>query len=115
MKTLWIVAATFTSASILVPTVAEAQTVESVRVGYSDLNLANEAGQERLSRRIAMAARSVCGFEDPRQLELAAAVNQCREQAIAGAQPAFDAAVAAATRRGTVTVTSAGSLTVSAQ
>jgi len=69
----------------------------------ADLNLASKAGQHRLQRRIAFGATVVCEIEDSRELALARATNACRSDAVASAQPAYDAAVGAA-RRGTVQV-----------
>jgi hypothetical protein len=51
-------------------------------------------------------------IEDSRELALARATNECRGDAIASAQPAYDAAVAAA-RRGTVIIGAGAALTVS--
>jgi hypothetical protein len=55
----------------------------------------------------------VCEIENSRELALASATNACRSDAIAGAQPQFEAALAAA-RRGTVTVLDGASLIVTA-
>jgi len=91
-------------ASVLVtPTVSQAATTNSYRVSYADLNLASKVGQHRLQRRIAFGATVVCEIEDSRELALASATNACRSDAVASAQPAYDAAVGA-TRRGTVQV-----------
>jgi UrcA family protein len=58
----------------------------TVRVSYADLNLATAQGRARLDRRIAGAARSICGNFFPADLEMAALVQTCREDAIASAR-----------------------------
>jgi UrcA family protein len=99
-------------ASVLVtPTVSQAAESNSVRVSYADLNLASKVGQHRLQARIAGGARIVCEVEDSRQMDLAVATNACRSDAIQSAEPAYEAAVAAA-RHGTVEVLGAASIVV---
>jgi UrcA family protein len=58
----------------------------TVRVSYADLNLANSQGRAQLGRRIAGAARSICGSYFPADLQMAALVQTCREDAIASAR-----------------------------
>jgi UrcA family protein len=58
----------------------------TVRVSYADLNLASAQGRAVLDRRIAGAARSICGSFFPADLEMAALVKDCREDAIASAR-----------------------------
>lgn len=58
----------------------------TVRVSYADLNLASSEGRARLDRRIASAARSICGSFFPADLEMAVLVRDCREDAIASAR-----------------------------
>ena len=58
----------------------------TVRVSYADLNLASAEGRARLDRRIAGAARSICGSFFPADLEMAVLVKSCREDAIASAR-----------------------------
>lgn len=101
LKPLLAIAALATASALLVPTASQAATANSYRVSYVDLNLASDSGRLTLERRIAYGARVVCEIEDSRELALAAATNACRSDAIQGAQPAYEAAVAAA-RRGTV-------------
>jgi UrcA family protein len=84
-----------------------------MRVSYADLNLASNAGQHALRGRIGQAAVIVCEMEDSRQLAVASATNLCRTGAIRNAEPAYEAAVAAA-RHGTVTVLEGAALVVSA-
>ena len=77
-------------ASLTAPAAASEITVQpdtvTVRVSYADLNLASAAGRARLDRRIAGAARSICGNFFPAELEMAALVQTCREDAIASAR-----------------------------
>lgn len=103
MKAIPAFAALLTASVLVVPTVSQAAQSNSVRVSYADLNLASQAGASILEKRIQSAARSVCEIEDSRELELARAAGECREDAIAGAQPAFNSALAAA-RNPSVTV-----------
>jgi UrcA family protein len=87
--------------------------VNSTTVSYADLNLAAKPAQLTLKRRIFHAAREVCVYEDSQDLNFASQVNSCRKGAISGAEPAYEAAVAAA-RRGSVTVMDAAALIVTA-
>lgn len=103
MKAFSAFAALLTASALVVPTVSQAASPNSVRVSYADLNLASQPGAAVLEKRIALAAHSVCEIEDSRELGLALATNQCRAGAIASAQPAFHAALSAA-RNPSVTV-----------
>jgi UrcA family protein len=112
LKTLAALAAALAASALVVPTAGLAQETESVRVSYADLNLATDLGQSVLERRIGRAAQAVCGVADNRVLKEWAFMKDCRNGAIAGAQPAFQAAVAAAKRHPSVTVAEAEPLTV---
>ena len=114
MKTLPALGALFVASVLVVPTVSQAATTNSVRVSYADLNLATAPGRDVLEGRIAGAARRVCEIEDSRELALAQATNVCRSAAISDAQPAVDAAIAAVLK-GSVTVLDAAALIVSAR
>jgi UrcA family protein len=112
-------AAVLATAALILPTVSHASEFSSadgnsMSVSYADLNLASRPAQLTLERRIADAARVVCVYEDSRDIGFASQVNSCRSSAIAGAEPAYQAAVAAA-RRGSVTVLDAASLIVTAR
>jgi UrcA family protein len=111
-KVIPVAAAIAAAAALVVPTVGRAADTNSVRVSYADLNLASSVGQQSLQRRISFAARVVCELEDSRQLPLLAATNACRNDAIAGAQPAYEVAVGNA-RRGMVIVGQGAALIVS--
>lgn len=112
-KTLPALAALAVAGALLVPTLSHAAERDSVRVSYADLNLASNVGEARLERRIAFAAEMVCDSADTRDLAFRRAVKECRSGAISDAQPAFQAAVAAA-RNPSVTVLDAAALVVSA-
>ncbi len=58
----------------------------TVRVSYADLNLANPAGRARLERRIAGAARGMCGHYFPTELRMFSLVSACRAEAISSAR-----------------------------
>jgi UrcA family protein len=58
----------------------------TVRVSHADLNLASEAGRARLERRIAGAARGICGTSHPADLRMSALVGACRADAITSAR-----------------------------
>ena len=113
LKMLPALAALAAAAAIVTPTVSQAQETRSERVTYADLDLASGAGQARLQDRIAFAAKSVCDAGSYTDVVMMPLVRACRSSAIASAQPAFSAAVAAATgRHGTVTVLDGASLVV---
>ena len=80
-----------------------AQPMPSVEVHFADLNLGSDAGRTVLDRRIANAADQLCGEARPIELTLNAAVQACRSETIALAQPQRDAAV----RYGTVQIAQA--------
>jgi UrcA family protein len=96
-------AALAAATALVVPTVSQAADLSSATVSYADLDLGSAAGADALQRRITFAARVVCGYEDSRQYDVVIATNACRGGAIQGAQPAFEAAIAAA-RHPSVTV-----------
>jgi UrcA family protein len=57
----------------------------SVVVPTADLNLASEAGQASLARRIDAAATRICGPADSRNLQFWRATRACHADAVAGA------------------------------
>jgi UrcA family protein len=111
LKTLPALAALAVAGALVIPTISQAAETNSVRVSYADLNLVSSVGQHTLQGRIAYAARVVCVIEDSRELALASATNACRSDAIDRAQPAYEAAIAAA-RHPSVTVLGSTSLIV---
>lgn len=114
LKTFPAIAAVAVAAALVLPTVSQAEEVNSARVSYADLNLVSPVGQHSLQARIAYAARVVCVIEDSREPALARATNLCRSDAIERAQPAYVAAIAAA-RHPSVTVGEAAALIVTAR
>ena len=113
LKTITAFAAVLVASTLVVPTISQAAETQSVRVPYGDLNLSSDRGQRVLGLRIVRAARIVCVYDDKRDIDVATETNICRNDAIASAQPAYQAAVNAA-RRGTVTVLDAAALIVTA-
>ena len=75
------------TASVTVATPASAAEIVvapesvTVRVSYADLNLASAEGRARLDRRIAGAARGICGSYAPADLRMASLVQACRDGA----------------------------------
>ena len=113
LKPLTAIAALVVASALLVPTVSQAEETSSVRVTYADLDLGSHVGQHTLQARIAGAARTICVWDDTKELQLGSEVRVCRGDAIASAQPAYNAAVAAA-RRGTVIIGTGAALIVTA-
>ena len=103
LKTLPAVAALAVASALVVPTVSQAAEQDSVRVTYADLNLASDAGQQRLQGRIVYAASVVCGPADHRDVLFLQAVGECRTATVDDAQPAYQAAIRSA-RHGEVEV-----------
>ena len=113
-KTLPALAAAIVAGALVVPTVSQAETTASVAVSYADLNLKAATGRQSLERRIAYAARSVCAVGRSQELVQIAASGDCHDEALALAQPAFDAAIRAALNP-SVTVQGAAAIIVTAQ
>ena len=72
---------------------AVAQSISSLPVAVSDLNLATNAGRETLDGRIAYAARQLCGDYSHLELKWAAMSRSCQAEVIASAQPQRNALV----------------------
>ena len=85
------------------PVSAEAQTYVSY-VQTSDLNLSSENGQRSLDRRLAQAAREVCGIPSTSDLVGQNKARACRADAIARATGERDGLLAAAQRGAAVAV-----------
>jgi UrcA family protein len=111
LKTISALASLVAASAIVVPTVSQAEQTLSVRVPYSDLNLASLSGQSTLKGRIYTAAKYVCDG-DVATIDAITAVFACRTETVANARPAYQAAVAEATRHGSVTVLESASLIV---
>jgi UrcA family protein len=72
---------------------AVAGQLDAVMVRHQDLNLANSAGQAALDRRIAAAARRVCGDYLLVELKWNEMSRLCRQEVIASAASQRDALV----------------------
>lgn len=114
LKPITAFAALVVASALVVPTVSQAEDTDSVRVTYADLDLASGVGQHTLRARISGAAQTVCVWDDTRELQLGDEIKICRSDAVARAEPAYEAAVAAA-RRGTVIIGAGAALVVSAR
>jgi UrcA family protein len=84
---------------------SNADAAPSVRVTYSDLNVATEQGAQALYGRIVAAARQVCPDSDIRNLAGLAAQRSCEAKAVAHAvqqvhSPKLAATYMAHTRQG---------------
>ena len=80
----------------------------NVNVSYvqtADLNLASEGGQRALDRRLAQAAREVCGTASDSDLVGQNKARECRDEAIARAASERDSLLAAATRGAVIAIT----------
>ena len=97
------------SATTITPTVAQAvepATFTSI-VRTADLDLSNSDGQKKLDKRIAHAAREVCGTASDVDLEGKNAVRQCRADTIAAAASQREQLLAAAKTGAPILVASA--------
>lgn len=97
------------SAATIAPTVAQASepaTVTSI-VPTADLDLSSADGQRQLDRRIARAAREVCGSVSDADLEGRNEVRRCRAETIAAATSQRDHLLAAARNGAPILVASA--------
>ena len=92
----------FTVPALAAEIIVAPETV-TAHVSYADLNLATAEGRAQLDRRIAGAARGICGAYFPADLRMAALVQDCRADAIASAR--IPAAVASAAGARDLTVT----------
>ena len=113
-KTIPALAAVVVASALLVPTVSHAASADAVTVSYADLNLRGQSGRDQLLRRIDYAAETVCAVSQATDLAAMGFASDCQQDAVAGAQPAFDAAVRAALNP-TVTVSGAAALIVTAR
>jgi UrcA family protein len=88
--------------SCAAPALAQiSDTVPSVTVKYSDLNIGSRPGAQMLLKRIEAAANTVCGgAPDIRQLNQLASFETCRRSAVARAVVAFDSPMLTAMAHG---------------
>ena len=91
-------AAAVASALCLSPTAGRADPVEQVtrHIGYTDLDLATDAGRARLDRRLGAAIAEACGTASDLDLVGQNAVRRCRVAARQAAAAQRDLALAAA-------------------
>ena len=111
LKTLPALAALAVAGALVIPTAGFAAEKTSARVSYADLNLATDSGKTRLAHRVSYAADQLCGVGKWKDMGLVDEAAACSDDAVASAQPAVDAAIAAA-RRGSVTVLEGSALIV---
>ena len=111
LKTLPALAALVVAGALVVPTASFAAEQTSARVSYADLNLASVDGKTALVHRVSYAADKLCGVGKWKNLGLIEDAAACSDETVASAQPAVDAAIAAA-RRGSVTVLEGAALIV---
>jgi UrcA family protein len=90
------VAALAVASALLVPTVSQAATADSVSVSYADLNLRGAAGRDTLNRRVNYAAEVVCSVGQAQILPEQVAAAECQEQALSRAKPAIAMAIRSA-------------------
>jgi UrcA family protein len=91
-----------------VPALAETPASAQTYVSYvktADLNLASQVGQQALDRRLAQAAREVCGIPSDSDLVGQNKVRECREDAVARASSEREALLAAAKRGAVIAIT----------
>jgi UrcA family protein len=79
-----VLAAAAVAGGLANPAFAADETV-SVTVSYADLDVADPAGAETLTRRIDSAVERVCERPDIRNLKAMAAWEECKAAALAGA------------------------------
>jgi UrcA family protein len=97
-KALFAAAAAGAATLALSPVHAELGAPRTQEVRYDDLDLSKPAGKARLERRIAQAARIVCGPDYSGSITTRMAVAECRADAVADARRAMVEVVATAER-----------------
>ena len=106
--TIVIISAVATAAVIrAAPALAEPASAE-VNVSFvhtADLDLSTAGGQRQLDRRLAQAAREVCGTASDVDLEGKNEIRRCRDQVLAKAKAEREALLAAAERGATIAIT----------
>lgn len=75
-----LLAAPLMVAGINAPAFAESET-RSITISYDDLNLSSESGRERLTKRVKMAVKQVCGSANRLTLRERAAQQACQANA----------------------------------
>jgi UrcA family protein len=85
--------------AVSAPAVLASEEITTSKVSYSDLNLATEAGQSTLNRRLARAVDDVCGSSYSNDLSEVRHVAKCRREAWRGTRTQVALAVMSAKRR----------------
>ena len=98
LKPILFAAATLVSAVTTSPLFAKPATPEARVVSYSDLDLSNAAGRNRLEQRIQAAVRDVCGDAPSFDLARRHAVRECIAETSANVQRPAPAAGQRGTR-----------------
>jgi UrcA family protein len=93
-----ITAAAIKAAPAMAETPAPATNVTWVRT--ADLNLASDLGQRTLERRLAAAAREVCGSASSADLSGKNAVRRCRDETLSTARATRDRMLATTDQHG---------------
>ena len=91
-----------------VPALAETPASTRTYVSYvktADLNLASEGGQRALDRRLAQAAREVCGVPSDSDLVGQNKARECRDEAVQRAGAEREALLAVANRGAVIAIT----------
>jgi UrcA family protein len=76
-------AALYPASATAAPIVVEA--VPTVKVAFADLDMGAEAGRKALSKRVAGAAKQVCGTPSARDVKAFTVSKRCRENALSSA------------------------------
>lgn len=71
-------------ALVSITSLAAPASAETVKVGYTDLDLSSAAGLKALQHRVNAAVDRVCGSADNRDLSAMAQMTSCRKTATAG-------------------------------
>jgi UrcA family protein len=85
--------------AVSAPAVQASEEVVTKSVKYSDLDLASEAGQATLDRRLSQAVNYVCGTAMIGDLNEVRQVSKCRKEAWRGTRTQVALAVMSAKRR----------------
>ena len=91
------------AAAVLLPAAATAapilvEAAPSVKVHFADLNIAAPAGRQTLDRRIAGAAKRVCGDGFDLNVKMAQAERSCIKTAVSSANPQVEDVLAKRTQ-----------------
>lgn len=79
------------------PALAADRQVDTVQVGYADLNLSSKAGVDALRHRLIAASRDVCGGEQACRIAALADALRDMRRIVASVPPPHELAVASAT------------------